>query len=62
MAILHLVEDQFGVAEDRAPVAVARLFGIDRLGGEHAEIIASVADELVRSGKLRRAGVQLHLA
>jgi hypothetical protein len=62
MAVLHLVEDQFGIAEDRTPVAVARLFGIERLGSEHADIIASVVDELVSEGTLRRAGVQLHLA
>jgi hypothetical protein len=61
-AVLHLVEDQFGLAEERAPVSVARLFGIERLGSEHADIIASVVDSLVSNGALRRSGVQLHLA
>lgn len=62
MAVLHLIEVQFGVAEDRTPVAVARLFGIERLGSEHAEIIESAIDSLITNGKVRRAGVQLCLA
>jgi very-short-patch-repair endonuclease len=61
MAVLHLVEDQFGIAEDRTPAAVARLFGVERLGSDQAEIIAAIVDALIADGKLRRGGLQLHL-
>lgn len=62
LAVLHLVEDQFGLAEERTPSAVARLFGIERLWSESADTIRSVIDQLVSKGALRRSGTQLYLA
>jgi len=62
LAILYLVEDQFGVIEESLPQAVARLFGIERLRSESADIIRQVVENLLSSGKLRRAGIQVHLA
>jgi len=62
LAILYLVEDQFGVVEESLPTAIAHLFGIERLRGESAEPIRRAADDLVKSGMLRRNGMQLHLA
>ena len=62
LAILHLVEDQFGVARDYVPLAVARIFGIERLRGEGADIIRGIADDLVERGLLRTSGRQLYLA
>jgi hypothetical protein len=62
MAVLYLVEDQFGVIEDALPQAVARLFGIERLRGESADIIRGVVEDLLSRGMLRRAGTQVHLA
>lgn len=62
MAVLHLVEDQFGLVEERTPSAVARLFGVERLWSESADSIRSVIDDLVSKGALRRSGMQLYLA
>jgi hypothetical protein len=62
LAVLHLVEDQFGLVEERTPSAVARLFGIERLRSESADTIRAVIDDLVSNGALRRSGMQLYLA
>jgi hypothetical protein len=62
LAILYLVENQFGVVEESLPTAIAHLVGIERLRGESAEPIRRVADDLVARGLLRRNGLQLHLA
>ena len=62
LAILYLVEDQFGMFEESLPAAVARIFGIDRLRAENAALIESVIEELVAGSLLRRNGSQLHLA
>lgn len=61
LAVLYFVEDQFGVVEEYLPTAIARLFGIERLGGESADIIRHVIKELVSEGSLRRNGMQVHL-
>ncbi len=62
LAILYLVEDQFGVIEESLPQAVARLLGIERLRTEDADRIRAVIEDLVAKGSLRRAGSQVHLA
>ncbi|HOQ44600.1 MAG TPA: DUF3320 domain-containing protein [Bryobacteraceae bacterium] len=62
LAILYLVEDQFGIIEESLPQAVARLLGIERLRAESADQIRAVVDNLVAKGLLRRAGMQVHLA
>ncbi|MCX5847742.1 MAG: DUF3320 domain-containing protein [Deltaproteobacteria bacterium] len=62
LAVLYFVEDQFGVVEEYLPMAIARLFGIERLGGESADIIRDVIKELVSKGSLRRNGMQVHLS
>jgi hypothetical protein len=61
LAVLYLVEDQFGLAEEATPPAVARLFGIERLWSEGAELVRGVIEELVAAGRLRRSGTQLYL-
>lgn len=62
LAVLYMVEDQFGVSEERTPSVVARLFGTERLWTENADAIRSVIDDLVSKGTLRRSGTQLYLA
>ncbi|MDP1991611.1 MAG: DUF3320 domain-containing protein [Syntrophales bacterium] len=60
-AVLYLVEDQFGIVEEYLPTAIARLFGIERLGSENADLIRHVIEGLVSKGLLRRNGMQVHL-
>jgi hypothetical protein len=62
LAILYLVEDQFGVFEESLPAAVARLFGIERLRAESSALIEAVVQDLVAGNLLRRSGTQIHLA
>lgn len=62
LAILYLIEDQFGVIEESLPQAVARILGIERLKSENADVIRAVEEDLVNKGLLRRAGTQVHLA
>ena len=62
LAVLHLVEDQFGVSEEQLPQAVARLFGVERLPTDPADRIRGVVEVLLRRGLLSRTGGRLHLA
>jgi Protein of unknown function (DUF3320) len=61
LAVLYLVEDQFGIVEESLPTAIARLFSIERLRSESADIIRRVIEDLVTKGSLRRNGMQVHL-
>lgn len=62
LAILYLIEDQFGIFEESLPAAVARLFGIERLRAESGALIDAVVQDLVARHLLRRSGSQVHLA
>jgi very-short-patch-repair endonuclease len=62
LAVLHLVEDQFGVSEEHVPQTVARIFGVERLRAEAADKIRDVVVRLVNRGLLRVSGTQVHLA
>jgi len=53
LAILYLVEDQFGVLRSELGRGVARLFGIERATTEASDHIVEIADELVERGQLR---------
>jgi very-short-patch-repair endonuclease len=53
LAILYLVEDQFGVVKSELGRAVLRLFGIERATAEACDHIVEVANELVEGGRLR---------
>lgn len=61
LAILHLVEDQFGMWRDQIPQAVVKLFGFERARAEAADIIRTVVDALVDRGALRSSGHQVYL-
>lgn len=47
---------------DQIPQAVSRLFGVERLRGESADIIRNVTDGLVDKGLLRTSGPQVYVA
>jgi len=53
LAILYLVEDQFGVSRGELGRGVARLFGLERATTETCDHILEVADELAERGLLR---------
>jgi very-short-patch-repair endonuclease len=53
LAILYLVEDQFGVLRAELGRSVLRLFGLERATAEACDYILEVADELVERSLLR---------
>jgi Protein of unknown function (DUF3320) len=62
LAVLHLIEDQFGMKRDRVPHAVAHLLGIKQLRAEGATLIGQLVDGLIDRGVLRASGFQVYLA
>jgi len=61
LAILYLVEDQFGMYLSEVPRAVGKLLGVERVVSEAADQILDIAEELVQSGSLRQSGLQVHI-
>jgi very-short-patch-repair endonuclease/DNA polymerase III delta prime subunit len=59
LAVLHLVEDQFGVQRERLPRAVAKLLGFRQLRADGAKLIHEIIDGLVERGLLRTSGFQV---
>lgn len=53
LAVLYVVEDQFGLSRAELGRGVARLFGLERATAEACDYILEVADELVERGLLR---------
>lgn len=62
LAILYLVEDQFGLVRDQIPQAVAKLFGVERLHGDSADVIRRIVDRLTDRALLRTSGPNIYLA
>jgi len=61
LAVLYVVEDQFGTMREELPRVVAKLFGFERTSPDAADIIRDVVDELVDRGLLRESGPQVNL-
>jgi hypothetical protein len=61
LAILYLVEDQFGVLRDDLGREVARLFALERATAEACDFVLEVAHELVERGLLRNDAQGLFL-
>jgi very-short-patch-repair endonuclease len=59
LAILYLVEDQFGIASSEVGRGVARLLGLERASSEACDQILEVADELTERALLRSEGDRL---
>lgn len=62
LAILHIVEDQFGYPRDALPHAVSEALGFERSGATSAELIATAVDGLIERGALRASGPNVSLA
>jgi very-short-patch-repair endonuclease len=61
-AVLHVIEDQFGLVRDTIPHAVGGLLGIKRVAGEAAGIVDQVVDDLLERGLLRTTGGNVYIA
>jgi len=62
LAILYVVEDQFGCMREALPRAVAALFAVERAREGVAELVGSVVNELIDEGTLRVSGLHVYLA
>jgi very-short-patch-repair endonuclease len=62
LAILYVVEDQFGCMREALPRAVAALFAVERVREGVAELVGNVVDELIDEGTLRVSGLHVYLA
>ena len=61
LAVLFLVEDQFGMSRSELPRAVGRLFGLDRVPAEVGGYISDVVNDLVDRDALREDGDRVYL-
>lgn len=62
LAILYIVEDQFGFQREGLPQAVTRVFGFERAGAGSAEIVHNAVDALVDRGQLRVSGLHVYIS
>lgn len=61
LAILYLVEDQFGMMRDQIPQAISKVFKVTRTSPEDADRIREITDKLVEEGVLVANGIQVNL-
>ena len=62
LALLYVVEDQFGVMRDELGRVVARLFGVERATADACDYILEVADDLVARCVLQNVADRLSIA
>jgi hypothetical protein len=61
LAVLHLVEAQFGLPKAELVRETARLFGFARTSADMTDYITNVVDDLIESGELWLSGFQVSL-
>lgn len=61
LAVLHVVEDQFGCQRAALPKAVATLFGFDRTPAGLADRVATAVDALLEQKLLQASGPNVYL-
>jgi hypothetical protein len=62
LAVLHIVEDQYGCRREALPRIVGGLFGFDRAPAGLTEAVGNVVDDLLERGVLTAGGPHVHLA
>ena len=61
MAILYLVEDQFGIMREEIPHAVTKVFEVARTDPEEVDRIRDITDKLVENKQLIANGIRINL-
>ncbi len=61
LAVLHVVESQFGLPREDLVRQAASELGFQRTSTDIAKAVGTVVDELIRKGELRRSGFQIRL-
>jgi len=62
LAILYLIDDQFGFQREALPQAVSRCFGLERVRAGNAELVGNLVDALIERGMLRLSGPNVYIA
>ena len=62
IAILYLVEDQFGMMREQIPQSVAKLFEDSRMDPDEADWVREIVDELIEKNILVVSGNHINLA
>jgi very-short-patch-repair endonuclease/DNA polymerase III delta prime subunit len=62
LAVLYLVEDQFGMMREQIPQSVAKLFEDSRMDPDEADLVREVVDELIDKKALVVSGNHINLA
>jgi hypothetical protein len=62
IAVLSVVEDQFGYQREALPRAICKVFGFDRTLTGTSDIVGSIVDRLIEQGKLRLSGPNVYIA
>jgi hypothetical protein len=62
VAVLSVVEEAFSIQREALPGSVARLFGLQRVSPECADLIRTLVDALVDEGLLQATGPNVALA
>jgi hypothetical protein len=62
LAVLHVVEDQFGFQRDALPRRIGELFGWERTPVGMAELVGTVIDECISRKVLAVSGYHVYLA
>lgn len=61
LAVLHIVEDQFGCQRGALSKAVAEVFGFDRTPAGLSDLVATAVDMLVDEKRLEASGPNVYL-
>jgi very-short-patch-repair endonuclease len=61
LAVLHVVEEQFGHPRESLPRMVGEVFGIERTHADAAELVDAVITGLISEQRLRADGMQVYL-
>lgn len=61
MAILYLVEDQFGIMREEIPHAITKVFEVARTDPEEVDRIREITDKLVEEKQLIANGIRVNL-
>lgn len=61
LAVMHIVESQFGLPQNKLVSETAGVLGNRRTGPDISDAIGQVVEDLIDNGELRRRGMQITL-
>jgi superfamily I DNA and/or RNA helicase/very-short-patch-repair endonuclease len=61
LAILYLVEDQFGIMKEQIPQSITKIFEVSRISASESDRVRDVVDDLISKGLLVLNGNQINI-